>query len=68
MAIGSLDKAGRLEQLRTFTSVQVRAGYRDLTSIHAEVLEAVRAEIDDEAQARALTAEYVAEAEQALDG
>lgn len=66
MAIGSLDKAGRLEQLKTFASVQVRAGYRDDASIRADVLEAVRAEIDDDAQASAVADAYVAEARAAL--
>jgi hypothetical protein len=66
VAIGSLDRAGRLEQLRTFASVQVRAGYRDDASIRAEVLEAIRAELDDDARAQELTEEYLAQARRSL--
>jgi hypothetical protein len=67
VAIGSLDKAGRLEQLKTFASVQVRAGYRDAESILAEVFEAVRTEVGDDEQARRLSEQYVAAARRALD-
>lgn len=44
MAIGSLDKAGRIEQLRTFARCQVLAGYRSIAEIRAEVYDAALAE------------------------
>jgi hypothetical protein len=59
MAIGSLDRAGRLDQLRTFADVQVRAGYRSLPDIKAEVREAVAAELKDADDARRVAGEYV---------
>lgn len=66
MAIGSLDRAGRLDQLKTFADVQVRAGYRSLDDIEAEVLEAVSDEVKDRDEARRTAREYVAAATAAL--
>lgn len=67
MAIGSPDKAARLEQLRSYARVQVWAGFRPLADIRADVLEAVREEVADEREAARLTAEYVDTAEQSLE-
>ncbi len=63
MAIGSLDGAGRLEQIRTFAHVQVWSGYKDEAEVRADVLEAVLDEVKDPVEAAALTDEYVAQAE-----
>jgi uncharacterized protein DUF6891 len=59
MAIGSLDKAGRLAQLRTFARCQVWSGYRSDDEVRAEVYDAVLAEERDPEHARRLTAELV---------
>jgi hypothetical protein len=62
MAIGSLDRAGRLEQLRTFAAVQLRAGYRSDDEARADVLEALLAEVRDPEEAARLTGLYLSEA------
>jgi hypothetical protein len=62
MAIGSLDKAGRLDQLKTLARVQVWSGYLTDDEVHTDVLAAVRDEEDDPAEAERLTATYVAQA------
>jgi len=66
VAIGSLDRAGRLDQLKTFADVQVRAGYRSIADIEGEVLEAVRDEIKDPDEAVRTARAYVAAATEAL--
>ncbi|MGI8434964.1 MAG: DUF6891 domain-containing protein [Nocardioidaceae bacterium] len=66
MAIGGLDRAGRLEQLRNFARVQVWSGYGSAAEVRAEVFDAVRAEVSDGAQAQRLTEEYIAEADRSL--
>lgn len=63
MAIGSLDKAGRLEQLKTFARVQVWSGYKTADEVRADVLDAVLDEVKDPADASRLVDEYVALAE-----
>jgi hypothetical protein len=67
MAIGSLGKAGRLEQLRAFASMQLRSGYRSGDEVRADVLEAVLDEVGDPAEAARLTDEYLADAARAWD-
>jgi hypothetical protein len=62
MAIGSLGKAGRLDQLRAFAAMQLRSGYRSDDEIRSEVLEAVLAEVGDPDDAGRLTDEFLAEA------
>jgi hypothetical protein len=62
MAIGSPDKAARLEQLRDWTRAQVFAGFRSDEDVRSDVLDAVRAEVKDKAEAARLTDEYVADA------
>jgi hypothetical protein len=62
MAIGSLRKAGRLEQLRAFASMQLRSGYRSDDEVRADVREAVLAEVGDDVEAARLTDEYLADA------
>jgi uncharacterized protein DUF6891 len=59
VAIGSLRRAGRLAQLKTFAAVQLRSGYRSDDDVRADVLEAVRDEVRDAAEARRLTDEYL---------
>ncbi len=66
MAIGSPDKAARLDQLRNFARVQVWSGFRPLDEVRAEVLAAVQEEVKDRAEAERLAAEYVASAEESL--
>jgi hypothetical protein len=66
MAIGSPDKAARLEQLRDWTRAQVWSGFRGEDEVRADVLDAVRAEVKDKAEAARLTDEYVADAHQQL--
>ncbi len=63
MAIGSLDKAGRLEQLKTFARVQVWSGYKTAAEVRADVLEAVLDEVKEPAEAASLATEYVVQAE-----
>jgi hypothetical protein len=65
MAIGSLGKAGRLEQVRAFAAMQLRSGYRSLDEVRGDVHEAVLAEVGDAAEADRLTEEYLAEADRA---
>ena len=62
MAIGSLDRSGRLNQLRTFTAVQLRSGYRSADEVRADVMDAVRAEVGSPGEAARLTDEYVSDA------
>jgi hypothetical protein len=63
MAIGSLGKAGRLDQLRAFAAMQLRAGYRSTDEVRADVYEAVLAEVGDAAEAGRLTDEYLSDAD-----
>ena len=65
MAIGSLDKAGRLEQLKGFARVLVWSGYTPPDDVRAEVFAAVLDEVGDAEEARTLTAQYVDEARNA---
>jgi hypothetical protein len=62
LAIGSLDKAGRLRQLRTFAAAQLRSGYRSDDAVRADVVEAARAEVRSEDEAQRLADAYLAEA------
>lgn len=66
MAIGSPDKAQRLEQLRTFAKVQVRSGYRAPEEVRSEVLEAAYAEEKDSDRATQLADDLVTQAETEL--
>lgn len=59
MAIGSLDRAGRLAQLRVYAAVQVRGGYRSDAEVRADVREAVAFEVGEGAEAVALADEFV---------
>ena len=62
MAIGSLDKAGRLEQLKTYARVQVWSGYKSDVEVRDDVYAAVLDEESDAGTAARLTADYVASA------
>ena len=62
MAIGGPDKAARLEQLRDWARAQVWSGFRSDDEVRSDVLDAVRAEVKDQAEAGRLTDEYVADA------
>jgi hypothetical protein len=62
VAIGGLDQAGRLDQLRTFAVVLLRSGYRPDAQVRADVYEALDAELGDPARAQALTEEFLARA------
>lgn len=66
MAIGSPDKAARLDQLRTFAKVQVWSGFRTAAEVQSDVLEAVRDEVDDPTEARRLTDEFISAAHASL--
>jgi len=66
MAIGSLDKAGRLEQLKTYAKVQVWSGYKSDDDVYAEVYAAVLDEENDPATAEHLATDYIAAARQEL--
>jgi hypothetical protein len=59
MAIGSLDKAGRLEQLRTLARCQVWSGYRSDDEVRAELYDAVLAEERNPDTAARLTDELI---------
>ena len=63
MAIGSLGRAGRLDQLRALAAMQLRSGYRSSAEVRTDVHEAVLAEVGDTVEAARLTDEYLAEAE-----
>lgn len=67
MAVGSLDKAGRIEQLRTFARCQVWSGYRSDPEVRAEVYDAALAEERDPARAQALTEEVLTVARRDLE-
>lgn len=60
MAIGSPDKAARLAQVRTYTRVLVRSGFKTPAQVRADVLEAVRAEVKEPAEVQRLTEECIA--------
>ncbi len=56
MAIGSPDKAARLDQLRTYASVQVRSGFRLPGEVRSDVYDAVVDEqVCDPAETQRLT-------------
>ncbi len=59
MAIGSPDKASRLDQLRTFARCQVWSGYRSDAAVRAELYDAALAEERDPARAQVLTDELL---------
>jgi hypothetical protein len=62
MAIGSLGRAGRLDQLRAFAAMQLRSGYRSDDDVRADVREAVLDEVGDPVEADRLTDDYLADA------
>jgi hypothetical protein len=62
MAIGSLDKAGRLEQLKTYAKVQVWSGYKSNDEVYADVYAAVLDEESDPDTAKQLATDYLAAA------
>jgi len=66
MAIGSPDKAARLDQLRVYADVQVRSGFRAAAEVRSDVFEAVRDEVQDPAEAQRLTDEFVSAAHASL--
>jgi hypothetical protein len=66
VAIGSPDRAARLDQLRNYARVQVWSGFRPLDEVRADVLEAVLDEVSDRAEAQRLTTEFVEVAEESL--
>jgi Domain of unknown function (DUF6891) len=66
VAIGSPDRAVRLEQLGNYARVLVWSGFQPVDDVRADVLEAVRDEIKDDDEAHRLTDEYVAAAEDSL--
>ncbi|MDQ3480225.1 MAG: hypothetical protein M3423_02645 [Actinomycetota bacterium] len=59
MAIGSPDKTARLAQLRTYTRVQVRSGFKSDGQVRADVFDAAMDEVKDPAEAQRLTDEFV---------
>jgi hypothetical protein len=67
MAIGSLDKAGRIDQLRTFARCLVWSGYRSDDEVRAELYDAALGEERTTEAAAALAEELFAEANRALD-
>jgi Domain of unknown function (DUF6891) len=67
VAIGSPDKAARLEQLRTYAAVQVRSGFRLPAEVRIEVYDAVLDELKNCEAARRLTDELVEEAHRSLE-
>jgi Domain of unknown function (DUF6891) len=67
VAIGSPDRAARLDQLRNYARVQVWSGFRPLDEVRADVLEAVLDEVSDRAEAQRLTSEFLEAAERSLE-
>lgn len=65
-AIGSPNRAGRLEQLRTYARCQVWAGYRSEAEVRADVYDAALAEERDPERASRLTEELVESAHRDL--
>lgn len=63
MAIGGLDRAGRLDQLRAWAYVQVRSGYLSDGDVRSELYAAVLDEERDPAEAQRLTGAYLSRAE-----
>jgi hypothetical protein len=66
MAIGSPNRAGRLEQLRTFARCQVWAGYRSDAEVEADLYDAALAEERDPERAALLSVELVTTARDEL--
>lgn len=66
MAIGSPDKAARLDQLRNYARVQVWSGFRPLDEVRNDVLTAVQEEVTDPAEAERLAGEFLDSAEESL--
>jgi hypothetical protein len=66
-AIGSPNRAGRLEQLRTFARCQVWSGYRSDSEVRADVYDAALAEERDPERARSLAEELVTSARRELE-
>jgi hypothetical protein len=62
VAIGSLDKSGRLRQARALAAAQLRGGYRSDDEVRADVLEAVRAEVGSADEAARIADEYLEQA------
>lgn len=67
MAIGSLDKVGRLAQLRDYARCEVWSGYTPPEQVRADVVEAVRAEVRDADRAARLADEMIGAARRELD-
>lgn len=67
MAIGSPDKAARLDQLRTYARVQVWSGYRRRDDVRGDVYDALLDEVKDAEEAAVLTDRYLNEAHAALE-
>lgn len=59
MAIGSLDRAGRIEQLRTLARCQVWGGYRSDDEVRADLYDAALAEERDPERAAQLADQLV---------
>ncbi|MBA2574914.1 MAG: hypothetical protein H0V02_09040 [Nocardioidaceae bacterium] len=59
MAIGSPNQTARLAQLRTYTRVQVRSGFKSDEQVRADVFDAAMDEVKDPAEAQRLTDEFV---------
>jgi hypothetical protein len=67
VAIGSPDRAARLDQLRNYARVQVWSGFRPLDEVRADVVAAVHEEVRDRAEAERLTTEFLESAEESLE-
>jgi len=59
VAIGSPNQTARLAQLRTYTRVQVRSGFKSDEQVRADVFDAAMDEVKDPAEAQRLTDEFV---------
>ncbi len=66
MAIGSADRATRLDQLRTYARCQVWSGYQSDAQVIADVYDAALAEEPDPERANVLARQLVADARQQL--
>ena len=66
MAIGSPGKTARLDQLRIYAVVQVRAGYATAEQVRRDVSDAVREEITDPQEATAYADALIERAEEEL--
>ncbi len=66
VALGSLDRAGRLAQVRSLARVQVRSGFGTAAEVRADIYDALVDELKDPAEAGRRADELIAETHSSL--